>query len=402
MWSQRCCCQSVDASGDPIGGSGLHQLNSPKGIAIDTTGALLVADTGNQRVLAFGGTGYEVFSSSTSSCAFGVACRIRLFGSVRSFNQSQVVLVRKDANSASPCGSKNCSFAHWPGIINPQLVGGSMLDTFDLGMAHGCPFEKLTGFCKGSATCHGLAHSGLTCEGLANIAECATFCAYPCCNSATTSTATTTTFTTHTHTFTETSSTTTTISTITSTTVTVPTTVTSTASTTTTTQTDFMDSTTSIDVSGGPAAVMKISMRVEVTDPQDYLQYFDDDAVQAAYINVMSTVASIPKNLVELERTSSELGYLTMTYVITIPYTNDTPSIPVAPVQEKLSSIDIPTFNEMLDAEMREVPGGSDFQQKVVSLSVADDISVNLSREKSMIAVRLTFAFAICSSRFWM
>jgi len=147
---------------------------------------------------------------------------------------------------------------------------------------------------------------------------------------------------------------------------------------------------------------MKISMRVEVTDPQDYLQYFDDDAVQAAYINVMSTVASIPKNLVELERTSSELGYLTMTYVITIPYTNDTPSIPVAPVQEKLSSIDIPTFNEMLDAEMREVPGGSDFQQKVVSLSVADDISVNLSREKSMIAVRLTFAFAICSSRFWM
>lgn len=221
----------------------------------------------------------------------------------------------------------------------------------------GCPFEKLTGFCKGSATCHGLAHSGLTCEGLANIAECATFCAYPCCNSATTSTATTTTFTTHTHTFTETSSSTTTISTITSTTVTVPTTVTSTASTTTTTQTDFMDSTTSIDVSGGPAAVMKISMRVEVTDPQDYLQYFDDDAVQAAYINVMSTVASIPKNLVELERTSSELGYLTMTYVITIPYTNDTPSIPVAPVQEKLSSIDIPTFNEMLDAEMREVPG---------------------------------------------
>ena len=103
--------------------------------------------------------------------------------------------------------------------------------------------------------------------------------------------------------------------------------------------------------------MMKISMRVEVTDPQDYLQYFDDDAVQAAYINVMSTVASIPKNLVELERTSSELGYLTMTYVITIPYTNDTPSIPVAPVQEKLSSIDIPTFNEMLDAEMREVPG---------------------------------------------
>ena len=223
----------------------------------------------------------------------------------------------------------------------------------------GCPFEKLTGFCKGSATCHSLAHSGLTCEGLANIVECATFCAYPCCSSATTSTATTTTFTTHTHTFTETSSTTTTVSTITSITVTVPTTQTSTATTTTTTQTDFMDSTTNIDVSDGPAAVMKISMRVEVTDPQDYLQYFDDNAVRAAYINVMSAVAGVPKNLVELvSRTSSELGYLTMTYVITIPYTNDAPSVPVASVEKKLSSIDIPTFNEMLDAEMREVQQG--------------------------------------------
>lgn len=128
----------------------------------------------------------------------------------------------------------------------------------------------------------------------------------------------------------------------------------------------------------GPAAVMRISMRVEVTDPQDYIEYFDDQAVREAYINVMSEVASVPSDLVDLERTSSQLGYLTMTYVITIPYTSEgTPSIPLTSVQEKLSSIDIPTFNELLDAEMRQVAGGS-FKQKVVSVSVADDdISVN-------------------------
>ena len=28
----------------------------------------------------------------------------------------------------------------------------------------GCPFETLTGKCKGEATCHSLAHSGLTCD----------------------------------------------------------------------------------------------------------------------------------------------------------------------------------------------------------------------------------------------
>jgi hypothetical protein len=109
---------------------------------------------------------------------------------------------------------------------------------------------------------------------------------------------------------------------------------------------------------------MRISMRVEVTDPQNYLEYFDDQAVREAYINVMSEVASVPSDLVDLERTSSQLGYLTMTYVITIPYTSeDTPSIPLTSVQEKLSTIDIPTFNELLDAEMRQVAGQGFNQQ---------------------------------------
>ena len=42
----------------------------------------MVADTGNHRVLAFGGTGYEQLSSPASSCAYGVACTVRLFGAV--------------------------------------------------------------------------------------------------------------------------------------------------------------------------------------------------------------------------------------------------------------------------------------------------------------------------------
>lgn len=99
-------------------------------------------------------------------------------------------------------------------------------------------------------------------------------------------------------------------------------------------------------------------MMVEVSDPQEYLAYFDDEAVREAYINVMSEVASVPKELVDLKRTSSQLGFITMIYAITIPYVDiNTPSFDIESIQEKLSSIDIPSFNELLNAEMREVAG---------------------------------------------
>ena len=191
-------------------------------------------------------------------------------------------------------------------------------------------------------------------SGLANLVDCASFCAYPCCNSATTSTASST-VTSHTHT-----------STLTETTKTMSSTTSLSSSSTSETATETTITTTADPTSSrpasstlGPAAVMRISMRVEVSDPQDFLEYFDDQAVREAYINVMSEVAAVPEDLVDLERTSAQLGYITMTYVITIPYTEGRPSIPLATVQEKLSSIDIPTFNELLDEEMREVAGCS-------------------------------------------
>eukprot|EP00438_Fugacium_kawagutii_P025924 Skav202343 [mRNA] locus=scaffold2638:50786:51706:- [translate_table: standard] len=174
----------------------------------------------------------------------------------------------------------------------------------------GCPFEKQTAFCLGSATCHSLAHSGLTCEGMADIQE------GICRHDGTTL-----------------------------------------ASTTQDTTSAGGSSTQVTSSSLGPAAVLRISMMVEVSDPQEYLAYFDDEAVREAYVNVMSEVASVPKELVDLKRTSNQLGFITVIYVITVPYEGDTPSIPLTSIQEKLSSIDIPSFNELLNAEMREVAG---------------------------------------------
>eukprot|EP00439_Symbiodinium_sp_Y106_P066767 s2027_g10.t3 len=149
LLSIRCCCPSVDGGGIPLGGSGLHELDGPRGLVIDVaTGALVVADTGNQRVLAFGGVGYEQRRAPGASCAYGVSCSVRLFGAVAlSAQQSQVVIVKRDVAtpSSSPCGSINCSFAHWPGVTNPQLVGGLFFDTYDLGMPHGPPNSSVSG-----------------------------------------------------------------------------------------------------------------------------------------------------------------------------------------------------------------------------------------------------------------
>lgn len=153
-----CCCPSVDGGGIPLGGPGLHELDGPRGLVIDVaTGALVVADTGNRRVLAFGGVGHEQRRAPGASCAYGVSCSVRLFGAVAlSAQQSQVVIVKRDAASpsSSPCGSINCSFAHWPGVTNPQLVGGprraskvggQFFDTYDLGMPHGPPNSSVSG-----------------------------------------------------------------------------------------------------------------------------------------------------------------------------------------------------------------------------------------------------------------
>ncbi|CAE8608882.1 unnamed protein product [Polarella glacialis] len=148
-----CCCRNLDALGEPVGGSDLSQLNGPKGLAIEsTTGALIVVDAGNRRVLAFGGVGHEVRSSPGSSCGYGVSCNIRLFGDVATNAKlSQILVVRRDkyydpSNPLqSPCGNFNCSIAHWPGLTNPQRVGGAFLDTFPLGMPQGPPSTSDSG-----------------------------------------------------------------------------------------------------------------------------------------------------------------------------------------------------------------------------------------------------------------
>eukprot|EP00913_Durusdinium_trenchii_P019244 g18086.t1 len=252
----------------------------------------------------------------------------------------------------------------------------------------GCAYDRWTDPCRGGASCQTLAEAGLTCSGIMDIDGCDTACSYPCCVATTTLT--------HTETMTHTTATATATHTETVTTATITATLTDTATATSTetvvettavvatTETVHHEhhvvtnstteevETTAGPSTRGPAAVMKLTMRVEVRDMEDYREYFEDPLIRQAYINVMSEVSTVPKEQLQVEMSSEELGYIMVTYIMTIPYSDGEPSLPMAEIQEKLSSIDMPTFNELLDKEISEVAGEGKYQQKVVSVNVAD------------------------------
>ena len=104
---------------------------------------------------------------------------------------------------------------------------------------------------------------------------------------------------------------------------------------------------------------------------QDYREYFKDPVVREAYINVMSEVASIPSEMINLEMNSQQLGYIIVTYVITIPYTSQgVPTIPIHSLEEKLGTMEIPTFNDMLEAEMNRLAGEGKYIQTVLNVAL--------------------------------
>lgn len=90
--------------------------------------------------------------------------------------------------------------------------------------------------------------------------------------------------------------------------------------------------------------------------------------MRKAYINVMSEAALVPTFMVDVQMSSQELGYIKVTYILTIPYSGDAPSVSLSSLEDRLSTLDIPTFDSMLRAEMSKVAPG--FQQKVISVVV--------------------------------
>jgi len=144
-----CCCPRVAADGSPLGGSGLHQLSDPMGIALDgDSGALLVADRGNRRVMAFGNAADSPHTHGVS-CAYGVDCTALLTGVLSASAGNQVLIARRnvevpngtrnEANMSGPCGSSYCSIPSWPGLVSPQAAQGVYFDTYHFGVPRGPP-----------------------------------------------------------------------------------------------------------------------------------------------------------------------------------------------------------------------------------------------------------------------
>jgi len=123
---------------------------------------------------------------------------------------------------------------------------------------------------------------------------------------------------------------------------------------------------------------MRLAMRVEVMDVDDYREYFEDPSVREAYVDVMSRVANVSSKMIDVRMSTNRLGSIVVQYMLTIPYIDESPSIPLQSIENKLSTIQMSTFNEMLDEAMDRVAGGR-FEQKVVSVTVVDDIPVNMA-----------------------
>ncbi|CAE6912162.1 unnamed protein product, partial [Symbiodinium sp. CCMP2456] len=258
-----------------------------------------------------------------------------------------------------------------------------------------CPPNTWKSVCKYQATCESLAMAGLTCEGVALIDGCNEACAAPCCL---------------------TTSTTTRTSTVTDTTVTVTeTTITETHTETSTTTASVSQTSTSISVTSsattvtitvplteGPAALMRLAMRVMLMNPndawtgtelgdclrdsgmtslycsllkEDFTAYMDDSRVKKAYVDVMANITGVPEKQVDLDMMAQELGNLTVIFTLTIPYvengTSMVPSVPIGPMQAKLMAMTIPGFNTMIKAAVNKAAGEGTYDQQVLSVSEA-------------------------------
>jgi len=139
---------------------------------------------------------------------------------------------------------------------------------------------------------------------------------------------------------------------------------------------------------------MRLAMRVEVMDVDDYREYFEDPSVREAYVDVMSRVANVSSKMIDVRMSTNRLGSIVVQYMLTIPYIDESPSIPLQSIENKLSTIQMSTFNEMLDEAMDRVAGGR-FEQKVVSVTVVDDIPVNMAMQQSVHITTLVMALAM-------
>lgn len=127
----------------------------------------------------------------------------------------------------------------------------------------------------------------------------------------------------------------------------------------------------------------------------DYREYFEDPSVREAYVDVMSRVANVSTEMIDVLMSTPRLGSIVVQYMLTIPYIDESPSIPLQSIENKLSTIQMSTFNEMLDEAMDRVAGDGRFQQKVVSVTVVDDIPVNMAMQQSVHMTVLVMALAM-------
>jgi len=284
----------------------------------------------------------------------------------------------------------------------------------------GCPDDRWTQTCSGTATCQTLAMAGFICGeqdgGVGVIASCKTQCEYPCCITTTT---TTTTFTSITTTVTKT--TVTSSSTVTGTMTFTTRTVTLTGSTVTVTGTFTVTSThtssatstdtmttetvttvattasvattppTTAEQSEGP--LRRLTVHIKITDVDDSFEYVTSSSVNTAYRETITSITGLRKDAVDLQMVVNEPGTITVSYILNIPEAS------MKAVEESLKKETTESFNAKLTHEIDEMVGPGVHTQKVLSIELeSDDGTIAVGGAPHGFALHLSFVTFIIAA----
>eukprot|EP00435_Cladocopium_sp_Y103_P060792 s281_g22.t1 len=294
-----------------------------------------------------------------------------------------------------------------PALRRPVLALLPLLARAAVTKPDGCPDERWTGNCAGTATCESLAIAGLICGdqdgGVGIIPGCNTACAEPCCITTTTTTQTTTSQTATTYTATFTSTATTATATLTATltrtsqtatvtgstthtaTVTATTTVTGTTTVTVTTVT----MTTVAETTAGTTAAVettaassegpfrRLVVRIKVTGVKDETRYVTDSRVSTAYREAMEEVTGLGKEKVDLQMVVTAPGNLTVSYILNVPEADAASSM--EKVTQSLMKETASSFNVLLQEHIDALVGHGHYTQQVVSMESEEDGATGVS-----------------------
>jgi len=118
--------------------------------------------------------------------------------------------------------------------------------------------------------------------------------------------------------------------------------------------------------------VVRLSVRVVVSDGNKTAEYAADPRVKTAYKQVMMDITELPEDRIAVQMIRDGVENITVTYILSLPYVegeNGTlvPVVTLESVNAKLAAVNYIDFNQMVDQKVDLATGSGTYDQKVVA-----------------------------------